>query len=282
MGKYYSRTVAPSEDVRAHAMKGVASKAVWPIAVALFYYLCRRLTEEYYSELGVPPEALDFNFADYLFANGVSLFLVLPLAIVLGMVLLLIGIFPTTKMQETDAPIDLGRWRKWLGALAILFLLIGHLTGEWPGPFGQQVTLYIGLIFVGSFLGVLLLLDDKVRTLLKMDRRLYGALAMVLALLTFSIVQQGPELVAESSAHSDTDNWAINRNFYAANLIADEEFGPDVIKWTETGNGQLISDGFFLLLESNDQLWLRSPHDSSVVFSVPKSRLNGVSLQKSE
>lgn len=250
---------------------------ILPLVYGFFYYVSRRFTEGYYSELGLPSGLLQLSAQDYLFTAARS---PIGLELAIGFPWLSYRIYrifresrPGTGnrldgkgsgAKRRDRPllpklisntVRVGDY--YLLASPALFaagLLIVALFVDNPGV---QTTLFT--VFTVAFL-ITVVTSTESQVWLRADwPRIVLALTAIAWGSSFLLV--GPESLGSATATNDVAS--ANPPFQTVVLVAVSKHGPDAVNWAESG-GAYESDRLQVIAGSETLLWLRHSESKSV------------------
>jgi len=245
---------------------------------AFLYFCGRKYTESYYSCLGIPSNLLGFSIPDYMYAGSkpiqilfALIWTVLFVAFTRFIYLIFIKkiVYDSNKYTILQTIGIFGYF--FLLLLAFIFLIISH-GFQSTNNFNWSATfLLFSWIFISW--GVMILFDMNLIYKAMRSKIMRYAFVILFSLTLFLLPFY--EMDALGVVLSPRN---ISQSFGTIELTSTQPF-VDNISWVQTDDGAYkTTDTLYLILSSNEQLFIRSDKYNNSLFVVPISMLSSYTL----
>jgi len=263
----------------------------------IIYYVGRRYVDSYYEAVGIPPAAYHFDFGYYVY-RGVSSWVFLSALFSTVLLLMLASVVYNKGEPRSKSTEQFGRkhlcqvargilfWKKSDPSYVPLglFLIASYVGGTayvTALAFGERT--YVAQAFVGLTLtilvsgaGALLMTEPITMEFVRRWNLLYWAFIIGIAIAVLMVVHLFPASWGTFRGMTDS---ASNSAFPTIQLNANQPVGPPDLEWELQGNGSWTSKGqVFLLLDTENNLFLRSTAKMADSFSIPKTEITGMTI----
>ncbi len=255
---------------------------------AFLYYLGRQQTDAYYQIIGVPPSALDFGTADYMY-QGVQSWMFLVALLFTLVLILWCRVYTERGVQGASHKGGfrkrlydvLRRFPQYLGIWMFLYMiyavtLVFGLASLF-GVLNYQVKALLGFL-IGAFAFVMALILMTDAPTMDLLRTWHGLRRVFLVTVVVGLLI-APQILPASvgTMRGLVDASHAEQVFPTVEVVARGRLGPPDLQWQYSADSYFTSEERLLLIVSTDtQLFLRRMSGSDSVFSVPAAEIVGL------
>jgi len=254
----------------------------------LLYFIGRRYVETYYDTLGVPPDVLRLEVADYVFEGAQLVRLMLAVAFtILAIVLYRLFTSGTTNgTKDSKDPVAEKCRRRFrcfvicTGTIGFGASSLGLAQRAWPE--GEANPVFVGVILLvliaGAIVGVALFLKQELLgAVVFACRRKWCAIASLSAVLVV-MPYSGAGAMGVIIGTLDSDSSRIGHLFDSVVLTADRPAVQE-LSWKKVDEERFqTEDKLYLLLVNDGNLFFRAKGRGKRVFVVPTDQLSSYTL----
>lgn len=268
-----------------------------PLFTGFLYYVGRRYTEAQYQAIGIPPDALTFSSADYVF-QGFKSWMFLIGVLVTALVVQLWTTHQTKSIRDDSAESLWTKVREIVGLtfhvqkgqpqlMLVWILFYCAILGS--AGYGFASLLLAPNVPVGMMLGfvsgilpicmaVNIIADHPTIAFIRTRQTLYPFFVAVVILSAALTVQFLPSSLGTFVGIRRAYNPSLA--FPTARVIVIQPQGPGDLQWNVQNNGQYVnSDTLVMLLDTGNQVYLRRLQNNSSAFAIRSSGIVAIEFQ---